>query len=229
MQIPIYQSSDIGSVLPKIYKTTSIGTCFFDTKPSRIPNKKTMAEDPTHPKLRYREQDLAGKVAIVTGASRGIGRAIALNLASRGCSILGTCSSATNLHLIDNLSHSINELYRVNVRASEAPKIVGTVGDILRTTTPTVLAVMLQREFGGHCDIFVNNACQASAVKIGELTDEHVQDYLMANVRFPVKMVEELVRRKFFRPGGRIVMISSVRARKGWADQYASTNFMYEY
>ena len=50
-----------------------------------------------------REQDLASKVAVVTGASKGIGRAITINLASRGRSVLGTCSSPESLHLIHSL------------------------------------------------------------------------------------------------------------------------------
>jgi 3-oxoacyl-[acyl-carrier protein] reductase len=62
--------------------------------------------------LQLREQDLMGKVAVITGASRGIGRAVAVNLAARGCSILGTCSSADNIKLINAMDHEIETLLK---------------------------------------------------------------------------------------------------------------------
>jgi NAD(P)-dependent dehydrogenase (short-subunit alcohol dehydrogenase family) len=61
---------------------------------------------------QLREQDLVGKVAVITGGSRGIGRAIAINLAARGCSILGTCSSTDNIGLIESMDHEIEALFK---------------------------------------------------------------------------------------------------------------------
>lgn len=169
--------------------------------------------------LRLREQDLAGKTAVVTGASRGIGRAIALNFASRGCNILGTCSSADSLHHIDTLSHSIADIYHATGSNTSKPIIRGLDANLLDSTTPSKMADALQRHFDGHLDIFVNNAAVTSAMKIGEITDDHIGEYLKGNVEIPVKMVEEFVRRKLFRPKSRIICISSVRARLAWSDQ----------
>lgn len=171
------------------------------------------------PTLKLRDQDLQGKIALVTGASRGIGRAIALNLASRGCSILGTCSNAQSLHLIDTLSHHISELYSGSTGVT-SPVVLGIEANILETTTtPSKIVDTLDRRFNGHLDIFINNAAAADAQKVGELTDGHIRDSLTGNIEFPVRMVEELVKRKTFRPNSRIIYISSVRARKAWADQ----------
>ena len=169
--------------------------------------------------LQLREQDISGKVAVVTGGSRGIGRAIALNLASRGCSILATCSSATSLHHIDTLSHSIRYIYKNTQYEAHTPKIVSVDANILTSTTPSRIADTIEQQFGGNLDIFINNAGIASAAKIGELSDDHVQSYLTGNIEFPVKAIEEFVKRKLFRPNSRIVHVSSVRARKAWADQ----------
>ena len=178
-----------------------------------------MASSSSMAELRFREQDLRDKVAIITGASRGIGRAIALNLASRGCSILGTCSSPESLHLIDVLAHHIKDLYETSEQKPKPPKIVALDANITDATTPKKIADALERHFNGQLNIFINNACVASAAKIGELSDEHISAYLAGNVETPVKMVEEFVKRKLFRPNSRIIHISSVRARKAWADQ----------
>lgn len=176
-----------------------------------------MANTAAKPDFRLREQDLAGKVAVVTGAGRGIGRAISLNLASRGCAILGTCSSSSSLHHIDTLSHSILDLYKSSSPA--CPKIVGVAADILDLSSPSKIADKLASHFEGHLDILINNAGIASAEKIGQLEDADITKYLTGNVHAPVAMVEEFVKRKQFRANSRIVYISSVRARKPWADQ----------
>ena len=167
--------------------------------------------------LRLREQDLTGKVALVTGASRGIGRCIALNLASRGSSILATCSSKESLHLIDSLSHSISSLYKNTL--TQSPKIVAVAANLTDPTSPYTISETLTRDFGGHIDIYINNASMVESARMGELTDEHIQDYLTANLEFPVKVVNDLVKWKLFRKNSRIIMISSVRARNGWGRQ----------
>ena len=59
-----------------------------------------------------REQDLSGKVAVITGASKGIGRATAINLALRGCSILGTCSGPATEHHINSLNDEVATIYK---------------------------------------------------------------------------------------------------------------------
>lgn len=90
---------------------------------------------------------------------------------------------------------------------------------MLDSSTPTKIADALQRHFVGHLDIFVNNACFASAMGVGELSDEHLRSNLKGNIEIPVRIVEECVKRKLFRPSSRIVCISSARARKGWGEQ----------
>ena len=103
-----------------------------------------------------RPQDLEGKVAVVTGASRGIGRAISMNLASRGCSILGTCSSSTNVPLIHSISQELSSLSSSSPHT--APNILGISANILSPTCASTIADTLASHFNSKIDIFINNA-----------------------------------------------------------------------
>lgn len=170
-----------------------------------------MASTPQVP-LRVREQDLTGKVAVITGASRGIGRAIATNLSLRGCQILGTCSSTKSIHLIDSLETGIQQLYKTSDH--KAPRIVGIEADILSPTCAQTIADAVVKNFDGRVDIFVNNAAAASANVFGEITLEEINIATTGNITTPLLIVEEFVKRKLFQPDGRIIYISSVRVRK---------------
>jgi NAD(P)-dependent dehydrogenase (short-subunit alcohol dehydrogenase family) len=168
--------------------------------------------------LHLREQDLAGKVGVITGASRGIGRAIAMNLASRGCSILGTCSSTENIGLIDSMNKEIGAVFK-DANHSHIPKIIGTSANILLPTCSQTITDALVQHFSGRVDIFVNNAADSRLGNLGELTVEEIQDSMISNIQTPVLIVDELVKRKMFQPESRIIYISSIRSRQPWSMQ----------
>src|SRR5689334_12229773 len=88
--------------------------------------------------------DLSGKVAIVTGASRGIGRAVAIRLASRGAQVVAVARG-------DNASSTAAEIQ------SAGGKAVAASADV--TDRSSIDAVIAQAvEQFGHIDILVNNA-----------------------------------------------------------------------
>lgn len=167
--------------------------------------------------LQLRAQDLAGKVAVITGASRGIGRAIALNLAKRGCSVLGTCSSADSLPLFETMNHDIEFLFKDSVHAH--PRIAGLVANIFSPTVAQTIAQALIEHFNRRVDVFVNNAADPAPGVIGELTVEEIQQSLLGNIQSPVLIVDELVKNKMFQPESRIIYISSIRSRQPWSGQ----------
>jgi 3-oxoacyl-[acyl-carrier protein] reductase len=168
--------------------------------------------------LRFREQDLTGKVAVITGGSRGIGRAIAMNLAARGCSILGTCSSIDNVSLIDSMDSEIEALFK-NSKHNRTSKTTGIPANIVSPTCAQTIADALVQHFSGRVDIFVNNAANSIPGAIGEMTVEEIQRSMISNIQTPVLIVDELVKRKMFQPESRIIYISSVRSRQPWSEQ----------
>lgn len=170
---------------------------------------------------RARELDLVGKVAVISGASRGIGRAVALNLASRGCSILGTCVTENGLAAMTALDAAVTrDVYEATSRARPPSQtITGLVADIFSPRVAATIADAVDARHAGKVDIFVNSACDPMPGTIGAMTADEVARSLLGNVQTPVLIVEELVRRRSFRPDSRIIYLSSVRARQPWDGQ----------
>jgi len=89
--------------------------------------------------------ELAGKVALITGASRGIGRGIALELASAGCDVMLT---ARNAKTLEGVAQKIRALGR---------KAAIYAADLTADSEPAGLLEALTHEFG-RLDVLVNNA-----------------------------------------------------------------------
>ena len=104
------------------------------------------------------ELGLEGKVALVTGSSRGIGRGIALALAAEGCDVLLT---GRDVQALEDVANSIR---------SEQRKDAVCALDLRQPAAAATLVEAARREFGG-LDILVNNAGTTKRGNFFELTD----------------------------------------------------------
>jgi 3-oxoacyl-[acyl-carrier protein] reductase len=109
------------------------------------------------------ELGLKGKIALVTGSSRGIGRGVALALAAEGCDVMLTGRDRAAL---DEATAAIRKLGR---RAAH------WVGDLREKDAPGKLIEQVKREFGA-LDILVNNAGATKRGDFLELTDADWED-----------------------------------------------------
>ncbi|QJX47976.1 glucose 1-dehydrogenase [Hymenobacter taeanensis] len=140
---------------------------------------------------------LAGKVAIVTGASRGIGRAVAEQLGQQGAAVVVNYSqNATKAEEV------VAALIAQGGRALAVQANIGNASDIRRLFEQT------QQEFG-RLDILVNNAGVAGEPAFGSLDEVGFAALFDVNVRGVLFAAQEAAAR-FGPDGGRIINLSSV-------------------
>ncbi|KAM3430057.1 hypothetical protein MY4824_007889 [Beauveria thailandica] len=157
------------------------------------------------------QQDLAGKVALVTGASRGIGRVIAVQLASRGASVLGTCSSTASVQQIESIAQQVQELYKST--GHQAPVVVGIAANVLAHESPLPIAETIEKRFNGKLDILINNAAYCEFRQMGELDADYVQKMLLGNVHSLIMLMETCFKKGLIQPNSRVVNVSSDTTR----------------
>ena len=156
--------------------------------------------------------DLKGKTALVTGASRGIGRASALALAKLGAQVL--VHYATGAREADAVAAEIRKL---GGRAN-------TVGaDLSAPDGPHRLAQQVRTIVGDRLDILVANAGVAKSASIEDTTIEDFDRLFAVNVRAPFFLVQQLL--PIMHEGSSIVLLSSLAAHAavGALPAYAAT------
>ena len=141
---------------------------------------------------------LAGKVALVTGGSRGIGAAIALRLASEGATVAVTYAS--NKTAADKVVSQIEEI------GSKAIAVKANVSSDADTT-----ALVAEIKKLGKIDILVNNAAIFVGAPVDQASLEQFDQLFNTNVRGLVATT--LAALPFINDGGRIINISSGAAR----------------
>ncbi len=151
--------------------------------------------------------DLTGKVAIVTGGSRGIGRAVALMLGRQGADIA----------FLDRLACTIEDHTQGDIEAL-GRRTVCIGGDV---TDPAACAATVEAtlEAFGKIDILVNNAGITRDDLILRMTDQAWREVLEVNLTGAFNMTRAVLRPMLKARSGRIVNMSSVSGQMGNAGQ----------
>ena len=147
------------------------------------------------------ELGLGGKISIVTGGSKGIGRSIAMALAREGSDV-AIC--ARGMEELEDAAAEIRAKTGRKVLAVRAD--MSDLGDIKNLVSSTVA------ELGG-VDILINNAVNSVAAPFMELADEDWLNHIHVKVMGYVRCSREAIPHMINRGGGRIINIGGMAAR----------------
>jgi 3-oxoacyl-[acyl-carrier protein] reductase len=139
---------------------------------------------------------LAGKTALVTGASTGIGRGIALALAAEGVRV---AVAARRVNLLEELAAEML------ARGAPRPVVIGC--DLYEDAAAATLATAATQGLG-HVDILVNNAGGSRSFTELHVSEERWQEAMTLNFHRPRQIADQLVDGMIARGWGRIINIT---------------------
>jgi len=145
---------------------------------------------------------LTGQAALVTGASRGIGRACALRLAAEGAGVALVARGEAELEAVAR-----------QIRAGGG-RAIALAGDVAEETMAARAFEAAERELG-VVSVLVNDAATLELGSVGELSTASFDRTLAVNLRGSFLFASEAVRRMVPRRQGRIVFVSSISSTLG--------------
>lgn len=151
------------------------------------------------------EPVFAGQVALVTGASRGIGAAIALELAARGVKVIGTATTKQGAE-------------RISAALGSKAGCRGAALDVNDLAAAEALIDSIVKQDGG-LQILVNNAGITRDMLAMRLKDEDWDAVLDTNLKAVFRMSRAVMRTMMKQRYGRIISITSVVGASGNAGQ----------
>ena len=149
---------------------------------------------------------LQGKVALVTGASRGIGQAIALELAAQGATVIGTATS-------DSGAEAITAYLKEAGNAGRGMRL-----QVTEEGATEAIVDAVSKQFGDIA-ILVNNAGITRDNLLMRMKDEEWDDIFATNLRPVYKLSKAVMRGMMKARWGRIINIASVVGATGNAGQ----------
>jgi 3-oxoacyl-[acyl-carrier protein] reductase len=156
--------------------------------------------------------NLANKIALVTGASRGMGRATALALAAAGARVI--------VHYGRNADEAKAVVDQIRAAGGRADAVAA---DLAAPDGAHTLAVQVRNLIGTRLDILVSNAGISKAAPIESITIKDFDELFAVNVRAPYFLLQQLL--PILGEGGSVVFVSSLGARAavGTLSAYAAT------
>ena len=150
---------------------------------------------------------LKNKIAIVTGASRGIGRSIALNLAAEGATVV--CNYAASRQKAEAVVQEIQE---------KGGTALACQGDVKKFSDMEKIAQDIIEKFD-RIDILVNNAGVNRDQLILQMTEDEWKDVLETNLYGTFHCTKAVAQQMMFQKSGRIINISSIAGERGGRGQ----------
>ena len=155
---------------------------------------------------------LTGRSAVITGASRGIGRAVASALASAGARVFLLARSAPALHDLAAQLGTLTSAHPCDV--TNGAQVDAVMSAVFEAT-------------GGRLDILVNNAGTFPLAPIAETSPALFEQTLAANLAAPFRLLHAVLPRMQAVGGGHVVTMGSVADRRifGGNGAYSATKF----
>lgn len=151
---------------------------------------------------------LTGQVAIVTGGSRGIGRAIALKLAAQGAQVVACARS------VDRLADVAAECTQRELSGSVVPRVLDVTD---RSAIDKLVEESVEQR--GKIDILVNNAGIIRDGPVALMADKDFDEVMTVNLRSVFLTTRAVCQHMVYARKGRVVNISSVSGLSGRAGQ----------
>src|SRR5439155_6111943 len=149
--------------------------------------------------------DLSGRVALVTGASRGIGRAIVTRLAAQGATVVAAARGDHAREAAEELVRSGHRVEAVTLDVTDAEAVEKLPGDVVARH--------------GRMDIVVSNAGIARDQLLMRMKREEWDGVIATNLTATFLLAQAAIRPMLKQRGGRIIAVSSVVGQTGNAGQ----------
>ena len=182
------------------------------TASAEAPSDSKSASGASQP---LKAQRLKGKVAIVTGAARGIGRAIAVEFAREGADVMGIDIAGPVSSILEVKPATPEDLKLTeDLVKKSGQRFISVTADVRNPKALAAAAARALKEFG-HIDIVVGNAGIQVFKPLLEMTDQHWGDIIDNNLTGYFNTIRAFAPALVAQGKGRIILIGSSQGRRG--------------